>query len=131
MLVVAIGALQILLDKGQEDDWFSSRLILTCAVIAVVGLTLFIWRELVIEHPILDLRLFKRRNTAMSQFVLFMVGVALYSTTVLIPQFLQEIMGYTAGNPARPLPAEPSCSCCSFPLPAASRRDSIRAGWYR
>ncbi len=96
MLVVAIGALQILLDKGQEDDWFSSRLILTCAVIAVVGLTLFIWRELVIEHPILDLRLFKRRNTAMSQFVLFMVGVALYSTTVLIPQFLQEIMGYTA-----------------------------------
>jgi MFS transporter, DHA2 family, multidrug resistance protein len=96
LLVVAIGALQILLDKGQEDDWFSSNLIITCAVIATAGLILFIWRELIIEHPILDLRLFARRNTAMSQFVLFMVGVALYSSTVLIPQFLQEIMGYTA-----------------------------------
>ena len=96
LLVVAIGALQILLDKGQEDDWFSSDLIVTCAVIAAIGLVLFIWRELVIDHPILDLRLFLRRNTAACQFVLFMVGVSLYSTTVLIPQFLQEIMGYTA-----------------------------------
>jgi MFS transporter, DHA2 family, multidrug resistance protein len=96
LLVVAIGALQILLDKGQEDDWFSSRLIVTCAIIAAIGLGLFIWRELVIDHPILDLRLFARRNTAACQFVLFMVGVSLYSTTVLIPQFLQEIMGYSA-----------------------------------
>ena len=54
------------------------------------------WRELSIEHPILDLRLFTRRNVGMTQLVMFMVGVSLYSTTVLIPQFLQEIMGYSA-----------------------------------
>jgi DHA2 family multidrug resistance protein len=96
LLVVAIGALQIMLDKGQEDDWFGSRFIITCAVVAVIGLTLFFWRELTIEHPILDLRLFGRRNVGTTQFVMFMVGVSLYSSTVLIPQFLQEIMGYSA-----------------------------------
>jgi DHA2 family multidrug resistance protein len=96
LLVVAIGALQIMLDKGQEEDWFSSRLIVTCAVIALIGLILFFKREFSVQHPILDLRLFARRNVAMTQFVMFMVGVSLYSSTVLIPQFLQEIMGYSA-----------------------------------
>jgi DHA2 family multidrug resistance protein len=96
LLVVAIGALQIMLDKGQEDDWFSSRFIVTCFVLAVVGLAVFLVRELSVEHPILDLRLFGQRNVGMTQFVMFMVGVSLYSSTVLIPQFLQEIMGYSA-----------------------------------
>ncbi len=96
LLVVAIGSLQILLDKGQEDDWFSSHLIVTCAVVAAVGLAAFIWRELHVEHPILDLRLIMQRNVGMTQLVLFMVGLSLYATTVLIPQFLQEIMGYSA-----------------------------------
>jgi DHA2 family multidrug resistance protein len=96
LLVVAIGALQIMLDKGQEEDWFSSRLIITLAVVAAIGLALFFWRELTIEHPVLDLRLFTRRNVGATQFVMFMVGVSLYSSTVLIPEFLQEIMGYSA-----------------------------------
>ena len=96
LLIVSIGALQIMLDKGQEDDWFGSRFIITLCVVAIVGLTLFFWRELSIEHPVLDLRLFARRNVGMTQLVMFMVGVALYSSTVLIPQFLQEIMGYSA-----------------------------------
>jgi MFS transporter, DHA2 family, multidrug resistance protein len=96
LLVVAIGALQILLDKGQENDWFSSKLIVTCAILAVVGLAAFIWREWHVEHPILDLRLILQRNVGMTQLVLFMVGVSLYTSTVLIPLFLQEIMGYTA-----------------------------------
>ena len=96
LLVVAIGSLQVMLDKGQEDDWFSSHFITTLAVTAVIGLALFFWRELSVEHPILDLRLFARRNVGMTQLVMFMVGVALYSSTVLIPQFLQEIMGYSA-----------------------------------
>ena len=96
LLIISIGAIQIMLDKGQEDDWFGSRFIVTLAVTAVVGLTLFFWRELSIDHPVLDLRLFGRRNVGMTQLVMFMVGVALYSSTVLIPQFLQEIMGYSA-----------------------------------
>ncbi|HLY40385.1 MAG TPA: DHA2 family efflux MFS transporter permease subunit [Terracidiphilus sp.] len=96
LLIVAIGALQIMLDKGQEDDWFGSRFICTLFITAVIGLSLFFWRELSIQHPVLDLRLFGRRNVGMTQLVMFMVGVALYSSTVLIPQFLQEIMGYSA-----------------------------------
>jgi MFS transporter, DHA2 family, multidrug resistance protein len=96
LLIVSIGALQIMLDKGQEDDWFGSRFIVTLFVIAVIGLVIFIVRELSVEHPILDLRLFAQRNVGMTQFVMFMVGVSLYSSTVLIPQFLQEIMGYSA-----------------------------------
>jgi len=64
--------------------------------VGVVGLALFIWRELNVEHPILDLRLIARRNVGMTQLVLFMVGVSLYTSVVLIPQFLQEIMGYSA-----------------------------------
>ncbi|HEY2471628.1 MAG TPA: DHA2 family efflux MFS transporter permease subunit [Terracidiphilus sp.] len=96
LLIVSIGAIQIMLDKGQEDDWFGSHFIITLFAIAVIGLTLFFWRELSIEHPVLDLRLFGRRNVGMTQLVMFMVGVALYSSTVLIPQFLQEIMGYSA-----------------------------------
>jgi DHA2 family multidrug resistance protein len=96
LLVVTIGALQTMLDKGQEDDWFSSRFIVTLCVIASIGLVLFIWRQLRIEHPILDLRLLVQRNVGTTMFVMFMVGVSLYSSTVLIPQFLQEIMGYSA-----------------------------------
>jgi len=96
LLVVAIGAIQVMLDKGQEDDWFSSHFIVICAVVAVIGLIIFFIRELSIEHPVLDLRLFGQRNVGMTQFVMFMVGVSLYSSTVLIPQFLQEIMGYSA-----------------------------------
>ena len=96
LLVVSIGCLQVLLDKGQEDDWFSSRFITTCFVIATVGLAIFIWRQLHVVHPILDLRLFAKRNVGTTMFVMFMVGVSLYSSTVLIPQFLQEIMGYSA-----------------------------------
>ncbi len=98
LLVVAVGALQTMLDKGQEDDWFSSRFITTCTVVAGICLVIFLWRELHVEHPILDLRLFAQRNVGMTQFVMFMVGVSLYSTTVLIPQFLQEIMGYSAAQ---------------------------------
>jgi DHA2 family multidrug resistance protein len=85
-----------MLDKGQEDDWFSSRFIVTCTIAASVGLALFLWREFHTDHPILDLRLFGRRNVGMTQLVMFMVGTSLYSSTVLIPQFLQEIMGYSA-----------------------------------
>jgi DHA2 family multidrug resistance protein len=96
LLVVSIGALQVMLDKGQEDDWLSSHFIATCATIAGIGIVLFLWRELTVEHPVLDLRLFAQRNVGMTQFVMFMVGLSLYSSTVLIPQFLQEIMGYSA-----------------------------------
>ena len=96
LLALTIGALQIVFDKGQEDDWFGSRFIITCAVIAVAGFVLFLYRELTVEHPIVDLKLYRNRNFAMTQIVMLLIGAALYSTTVMIPQFLQELLGYTA-----------------------------------
>lgn len=96
LLVLTIGALQIMLDKGQEDDWFGSHFILLCAILAGGGFLAFLYRELTTEHPIIDLRLYKKRNFAMTQIVMVLIGAALYSTTVMIPQYLQELMGYTA-----------------------------------
>jgi DHA2 family multidrug resistance protein len=96
LLAVTIGALQIMLDKGQEKDWFGSHLIVACAFLAGIGLIAFLWRELTTPHPIIDLSLYRSRNFSMTQLVMLVIGAALYSTTVMIPQFLQEIMGYTA-----------------------------------
>jgi MFS transporter, DHA2 family, multidrug resistance protein len=98
LLIIWVGALQIMLDKGQEDDWFSSRVIVGCFFATIIGVALFFRRELSVRHPIVDLRLFKNRNVAMTQLVMFMIGASLYATTVLIPQFLQELMGYTAAS---------------------------------
>ncbi len=96
LLALTIGALQIMLDKGQEDDWFGSHFIVTCALVAGFGLIAFLYRERNSKHPIINLSLYRRRNFAMSQIVMLAVGAALYATTVMIPQFLQEVMGYTA-----------------------------------
>lgn len=96
LLALTIGAAQMVFDKGQQDDWFGSHFIVACTVIAIVGLILFLYRESTVEHPIVDLSLYRKRNFAMTQIVMLLIGAALYSTTVLIPQFLQELLGYTA-----------------------------------
>ena len=96
LLAVTIGALQIMLDKGQEKDWFGSHLIVTLAFVAGIGLIAFLWRELTTPHPVIDLKLYRSRNFSMTQLVMVVIGASLYATTVMIPEFLQEIMGYTA-----------------------------------
>ena len=96
LLAVGVGFLQIVLDKGQEDDWFGSHFITTLSIISIVCLvTLVIW-ELRVKNPILDLRLFKNVNFATASVMMLMVGAASFSTTVLVPQYLQNLMGYTA-----------------------------------
>jgi len=93
-LAIGIAALQIVLDKGQEEDWFSSHFITWLAVIMVVGLTAFVIRELLVEHPVVDLRVFKVRTYATGVFLMTILGYVLYGSTVLIPIFLQVLMGY-------------------------------------
>jgi DHA2 family multidrug resistance protein len=95
-LVIGIGALQIMLDKGQEEDWFASRLIITLAVLVVVGLTAFVVRELRIDHPVVDLRIFRIRTYATGVFLMTVLGFVLYGSTVLIPLLLQTVLGYPA-----------------------------------
>jgi DHA2 family multidrug resistance protein len=96
MLAVGIAALQVVLDKGQEDDWFSSHLILTLAVIAVVGLALFIVRELVTGDPVVHLRVFKDRTYSAGVFLMTVLGFVLYGSMLLVPIFLQTLLGYPA-----------------------------------
>jgi DHA2 family multidrug resistance protein len=96
LLALGVGALQVLLDKGQEDDWFGSSFIVALTVIAVVCLVSLVFYEWRHNEPIVDVRLFKNVNFASANMVMFMVGAISFASTVLMPQFLQTLMGYTA-----------------------------------
>jgi DHA2 family multidrug resistance protein len=96
LLVVGMGSLQIMLDKGQEDDWFSSQFIVTLAVLAFIGVGGLIIRELTAEHPVIDLSVFRYRSYAIGTFIMTVVGFVLYGSTVLLPLLMQELLGYTA-----------------------------------
>src|SRR5260370_17208503 len=96
LLPIGVAALQVVLDKGQEDDWFGSQFITTLFVIAAVGLvSLVIW-EWLQKDPIVDVRLSKNFNFASINVMFFAFGFLLLSGVVLLPQFLQTLLGYTA-----------------------------------
>jgi MFS transporter, DHA2 family, multidrug resistance protein len=96
LLTVSMGALQIVLDKGHQEDWFNSNFIITFSVITVVSLIALIRVELTHESPIINLRLFKNISFSAGNFIMFVVGFCLYSSIMLIPLFLQTLMGYSA-----------------------------------
>jgi len=96
LLAVGMGSLQIMLDKGQEDDWFGSHFILTLAVLTVISLSGLIFRELTTEHPVIDLSVFRYRSYAIGTFMMTCIGFVLYGSTVLLPLQMQELLGYTA-----------------------------------
>jgi DHA2 family multidrug resistance protein len=96
LLTLGLGALQVVLDKGQQEDWFSSSLIISCSLVSVLALLLLVYIELKHEHPIINLRLFRNVSFSAGNFVMFMVGFCLYSSVMLIPLFLQTLMGYDA-----------------------------------
>ena len=96
LLVVGIGTLQFVLDKGQQEDWFASTMITTLAVISVVALVALVIYELRTPHPIVDLRLFKDRSYSVGVFLMTVVGFALYGSLVLLPLMLQTLFGYSS-----------------------------------
>jgi MFS transporter, DHA2 family, multidrug resistance protein len=96
LLVVWVGALQIMVDKGKELDWFSSPLIVALALVAVVGFAFFLAWELTDSNPVVDLRLFARRNFAMGTIALSLAYGLFFGNVVLLPLWLQQWMGYTA-----------------------------------
>jgi DHA2 family multidrug resistance protein len=95
-LAAGLGSLQFVLDKGESEDWFGSTLIVTFAVISVVSLVLLVINEYYSEHPIVNLRLFKDRTFTSGVTVMFFVFLNLFGSIVLLPIFLQSIMGYTS-----------------------------------
>ncbi len=100
LLATGFGSLEFILDKGQEEDWFGSGIIVFFTVLCVVSLiTLIVWElyQLKLNHrPILNLTLFKRKTFAIPFVLMFVLGFSLYGTTVLIPQMVQTLFGYTA-----------------------------------
>src|SRR5689334_17503402 len=94
MLALGIGALQILLDKGQEEDWFASHFMVALAIIAAVMLVAFVIYELRTDDPVVDLRVFKERSYAVGVFLMTVVGFVLYGSLVLLPIMLQTLLGY-------------------------------------
>jgi DHA2 family multidrug resistance protein len=119
LVALGIGCLQIVLDKGQTEDWFDSHFIQVFTVLAVVGWVGAIVWELRHRHPVVDLRLFKDWNFAKSTALMFTLGFVLYGSTVLIPLLLQTQMGYTAMKAG--LAVSPGSMVVIFLMPVAGR----------
>ena len=96
MLAVGIGALQVVLDKGQEKDWFGTHWVTTLMILSVAALAAFVIYELRTKDPVVNLRVFKSRTYATGVFMMAILGVGLYGSTVLIPLVLQTLLGYPA-----------------------------------
>jgi len=96
LIAIGVGAGQVVLDKGEREDWFSSPFIFWFQIISSVCIITAIFWEYYHPHPIIDIRLFKNRNFALSCIMMFMLGAALFGATVLLPQLVQTLMGYTA-----------------------------------
>lgn len=96
MLAVGIAALQIVLDKGQEKDWFGTTWITAVSILAGVALLAFVIFELHVKDPVVNLRVFTNRTYSTGVFLMSLLGVGLYGTTVLIPLVLQTLLGYPA-----------------------------------
>ncbi|MDD4914743.1 MAG: DHA2 family efflux MFS transporter permease subunit [Methylococcales bacterium] len=96
LIVIGLGAMQVVLDKGQEDDWFDSRFILTFTAISVVSLiaaTIWLLRQ---DDPVIDIRLMATRSFGMACLMIFFVGVALYASSTMLPLLVQSQFGYDA-----------------------------------
>src|SRR5690606_1330481 len=96
LLVVWVGALQLMLDKGKELDWFASGEIILLAVVAVVACVFFVIWELTAEHPVVDLTLFKFRNFTAGVITISVGYGVFFGTVVLLPLWMQNTLGYTA-----------------------------------
>jgi DHA2 family multidrug resistance protein len=96
LLILGIGALQVMLERGESKDWFESREIIVEAALAATGIILFVWHELRSPHPVVDLRVLRNRQLAVGVVFGALLGFALYSSVFALPVFLQTELGYTA-----------------------------------
>jgi DHA2 family multidrug resistance protein len=96
LLLVGISSLQVVLEKGQSEDWFQTRYITVLTFLAAITSIAFVWRELAVEHPIVNLRLFGNKAFTTGTGFNFILGFGLYGTTLVIPIFCQNLLGFTA-----------------------------------
>ena len=96
LLALGLGSLEVMLDHGQKEDWFSSRMIVGFAIVTVVCLVSVVFWELRHEHPVIDFRVLKIRNFMLGTLAMLVLGFVLYASTMLLPLMLQTLLGYTA-----------------------------------
>jgi len=96
LLAVAVGSLQVILEKGESEDWFSKTYILILTITSVLGLLLFIWRELSTDHPIVNFSIMRHRSFAVGMFTSFVLGFGLYGSVFVFPVFCQSLLGFSA-----------------------------------
>ncbi len=113
---VGLGALQIMLEKGEQKDWFSSSFITYLAVISSLGLLLFVWRELATDRPAVDLRILKDINFTSATFLGGMLGLGLFSSIFILPLFLQQLLQYPAYDSGLALMPRSLAMAISMPL---------------
>lgn len=119
LLIVAIGALQTLLEQGQEDAWFESPFITALAVAALLAGSLFVWRQLTFPFPVVDLRVLKHRSLAAGSLFSAVLGMSLYGALFAVPIFAQSILGYTSQDTGILL--MPSALASAFVMPLVGR----------
>ncbi|NHA04299.1 DHA2 family efflux MFS transporter permease subunit [Mucilaginibacter sp. HC2] len=96
LLAIAVGSLQTILEKGEDEDWFATPYITVLTVTAVFGLLLFIWRELSTEYPIINFKIMRHRSFSAGMVTSFVLGVGLYGSTFVFPVFCQGLLGFSA-----------------------------------
>ncbi len=96
LLIIWVGALQVTLDKGQQEDWLASPLIRTLVIVGGLGIVIFIIREFMAKEPLVNLRILANRNFAVGVLLMALMGGILYGSITLLPLFLQELLGYSA-----------------------------------
>jgi DHA2 family multidrug resistance protein len=119
LLAVGLGSLQTMLEEGQSDDWFESRFIITCTVVAVVGLVLFVYRQLVSARPVVDLRVLRYRSLWAGSILSIITGMALYGTLFSVPIYAQSIMHFTSQQTGMML--LPGALASAFAMPIAAK----------
>ena len=116
LISLGLGSMQIILDKGQREDWLSSNFIRVFFALMICGIIGGILWELRQKEPVVDLRMLKDRNFAISTMAMFFLGFVLYASTVLIPQFLQQLLGYTAQLAGMALSPGGAVIMCMMPV---------------
>jgi DHA2 family multidrug resistance protein len=119
LLAVGLGSLQTVLEEGQSEDWFESRFIITFTIMAVAGLVFFVWRELVVDDPVVDLRVLRYRSLWSGSLLSITVGMALYGTLFAVPIFAQTVLQYTSQQVGWLL--FPSALASAFMMPVAAK----------
>lgn len=96
LLTAGIGSLQIILERGESEDWFETSYISWLTIISILGIIFFIWHELNTEHPVVDLRILRNRELAIGMFTTFILGFGLFASVFVFPVFCQNLLGFTA-----------------------------------